>query len=119
MADLAAEPAADDTSLGHAFDRAWARSLLVESARLQGELAGNDERRRRRVELLRLRFHHGRAIREIAADWGVDAATLHHEYAAARAEFRQALLRVIAFQRPTATAAELDQAARELLKSLA
>jgi hypothetical protein len=38
----------------------------------------------RRVELLTLRFHEAMPIREIARLWGVDAASLHHEYAQAR-----------------------------------
>jgi RNA polymerase sigma-70 factor (ECF subfamily) len=35
-------------------------------------------------------------IREIARLWGLDAASLHHEYARARQEFRSALRDVIA-----------------------
>lgn len=104
---------ADDPSLSAAFDRAWAVALLREAARVQEE----DARRRgpaavRRVELLRLRFHDGRPIREIAARWGEDPARLHHEYAAARAEFRAALRRVVAFHQP---AADPDRACEELL----
>jgi DNA-directed RNA polymerase specialized sigma24 family protein len=56
----------------------------------------------RRVELLRLRFQEGMPIREIARLRGVDAASLHHEYARARREFRSALRDVIAFHHPGA-----------------
>jgi DNA-directed RNA polymerase specialized sigma24 family protein len=109
---------ADDSSLGKAFDRAWARSLLREAARVQAEVAGDDARKRRRVELLRLRFQEGLAIRDIAAKWNEDAAKLHHEYAAARDEFRAALRRVVAFHLPGAAGSQLDDACRELLGSL-
>jgi RNA polymerase sigma-70 factor (ECF subfamily) len=77
--------------------------------------AADDERTRRRVELLRLRFQGGLAIREIAARWNADAAKLHHEYATARDEFRAALRWVVAFHMPTAGEGHLDAACRELL----
>ncbi len=113
---LPVDRAADDPSLAAAFDKAWARSLLKEAARVQAETAAKtDERAVRRVELLRLRFHDGLSIRDIALMWKEDAARLHHEYATARDEFRAALHRVIAFQNPHATRAELDIACRELL----
>lgn len=108
---------ADESSLGRAFDRAWARALLREAARVQAELA-DDERKRRRVELLRLRFQDGLPIRDIAARWNEDAAKVHHEYATARDEFRTALTRVVAFHLPSATPDQLDDACRGLLKSL-
>lgn len=111
------DQSADESSLGKAFDRAWARSLLREAGRGMAELA-DDERKRRRVELLRLRFQEGLAIRDIATRWGDDAAKLHHEYATARDEFREALRRVVAFHLPSAADSRLDDACRELLGSL-
>ena len=39
-------------------------------------------------------------IREIARLWGLNAASLHHEYARARREFHSALRDVIAFHHP-------------------
>ena len=72
----------------------------------------------RRVELLRLRFQSGLPIREIADRWGEDPAKVHHEYATARAEFKAALGRVMAFHRPAAGPAELEAAGRELLALL-
>jgi len=110
------DQAADDTTLSRAFDKAWARSLLQEAARIQAEVAAQEgERAVRRVELLRLRFQEGRPIRDIAARWNEDAAKLHHEYAVARDEFRAALRRVMAFHQPTANAAQLEDACRQLL----
>lgn len=111
--------AADDTSLSRAFDKAWARSLLQEAARLQAEAAAKEgERAVKRVELLRLRFQEGQPIRDIAARWNEDAAKLHHEYAVARDEFRAALRRVMAFHLPAANAEQLDDACRLLLALL-
>lgn len=110
---------ADDTSLSRAFDQAWARSLLQEAARVQAEAAARSgERAVRRVDLLRLRFQEGLPIRDIAARWNEDAAKLHHEYAAARDEFRSALRQVMAFHMPTAPQPTLDSACRALLEAL-
>jgi len=106
---------ADNTSLSVAFDKAWARALLKEAARVQAETAMGNERATKRVELLRLRFQDGLPIRAIAERWNEDVTKLHHEYATAREEFRAALRTVIAFHHPTATEAALDDASRELL----
>ena len=72
----------------------------------------------RRVELLRLRFEENLPIREIAARWAADPATLHHAYALARQEFKAALLAVVAFHQP-GSPAELEAEAASLLKALA
>jgi RNA polymerase sigma-70 factor (ECF subfamily) len=113
---LPADLPADDTGPAEAFDRAWARALLREAARGQEEAARQSGPAAvRRVQLLRLRFHDGLPIREIAAQWGEDPARLHHEYATARDEFRQALRSVVAFHHPGGTPAEIDRACAELL----
>jgi DNA-directed RNA polymerase specialized sigma24 family protein len=107
---------ADDTGAEHAFERAWAQALLREAATVQqasSERAGAAAVRR--VQLLRLRFHDGLPIRDIAKRWGEDPAKLHHEYATARDEFRAALREVIAFHHPGSPAGELDRLAAELL----
>jgi RNA polymerase sigma-70 factor (ECF subfamily) len=110
---------ADDPGLSHLFDRAWARALMREAAELQARRASErGEAALRRVELLRLRFHEGLPVRDIAARWGAGAAKLHHEYARAREEFREALRAVVAFHQP-GTAAEIDRACAELLAALA
>lgn len=116
---LPANVPADDTAPAEAFDRAWARSLLKEAARVQEEAALEaGSAAQRRVALLRLRFHDGLAIRDIAERLGEDAAKLHHEYATAREEFRAALRSVIAFHHPAAPPGDLDQLAAELLALL-
>jgi RNA polymerase sigma-70 factor (ECF subfamily) len=118
-AQLPADIPTDDTAPAEAFDRAWARSLLKEAARIQEERAmSTGPEAGRRVQLLRLRFHDGLPIREIAEHWDVDAAKLHHEYATARVEFRSALLSVVAFHHPDAPSSELDRRAQDLLALL-
>lgn len=110
---------ADDTGPGEAFDKAWARTLLRQAARVQSErAAAAGEAAVRRVELLRLRFADGRPIREVAAAWGVEPAKLHHEYATARAEFHSALQEVVAFHLPASAAGDLDRECRALLDLL-
>ena len=91
---IEASPSPDE-SLSRVFDRAWASALLRRAAARQEERARGDEAATRRVELLRLRFREGRPIRDIASLWGVEAAWLHHQYAAARDEFRRALEDVV------------------------
>lgn len=109
---------ADEESQARMFDRAWARSLLRETAQRQ-----EDHARRagaaalRRVEMLRLRFHDGLPIRAIAARWQIDAATLHHEYAKARQEFKAALAEVVGFHHP-GTAAKIECECADLLSLL-
>jgi hypothetical protein len=105
LQEMPSDPPAEDASLGRAFDKAWAKSMLREAARVQAGLATGNERATRRVELLRLRFQEGLPIRDIAARWDDDAAKLHHEYATVREEFRTALQRVMTFHLPAATAA--------------
>jgi RNA polymerase sigma-70 factor (ECF subfamily) len=110
--------AADEGSLSRIFDRAWAKAIMREAAERQAERArqiGTDALKR--VELLRLRFHDNLPIRDIAAGWNVDAALLHHEYAKARREFKEALLEVMAFHYPGAPA-DVERACAELLTIL-
>jgi RNA polymerase sigma factor (sigma-70 family) len=116
---LPAELPAEDTGPAEAFDRAWARALLRDAARIQEEAAQQSGSAAvRRVQLLRLRFGDGLPIREIARAWGEDAAKLHHDYATAREEFRAALRIVVAFHHPGIAAGELDGACGELLELL-
>jgi RNA polymerase sigma-70 factor (ECF subfamily) len=101
-----------------AFERAWAEALLREAAQRQEELArAAGEAALRRVELLRLRFHDGLPIRDIARRWQADPTVLHHEYARARKEFKQALLEVVAFHHP-GPPAEVEQECANLLAVL-
>jgi RNA polymerase sigma factor (sigma-70 family) len=109
---------APEESLSRAFDRAWAKALLREAARrMEERAAGAGAAAVRRVELLRLRFHEGLPIRDIAARWQTDAALLHHEYARARPEFRAALLDVVAFHHP-GPAADVERECANLLALL-
>ena len=110
--------AADETRLSLAFDRAWARGLLAEAAVRQAEdavRAGDDARWR--VELLRLRFHDGLPVREIARLRGREPDAVHRDYARARQEFRAALAAVVAFHHP-GTPAEVERECAGLLALL-
>jgi len=87
---------ADEESLSQVVDRAWAREILREAGeRQRDDAARTGDEAVRRIELLHLRFREGLPIREIAERWGVPADRLHHEYARARKEFRQALERTV------------------------
>jgi RNA polymerase sigma-70 factor (ECF subfamily) len=97
-------PARED-SLSRVFDRAWAKAIMREAAARQAERAGSlGPEALRRIELLRLRFHEGLPIREVARLWGDEPAALHREYARAREEFRAALLDVMGFYHPDSPA---------------
>jgi RNA polymerase sigma-70 factor (ECF subfamily) len=109
---------ANEEGLSRLFERAWAQAIMVEAADLQRRQAGErGPEAVRRVELLRLRFEDNLPIRKIAERWGVPAAELHHAYARARQEFREALLEVVAFHHP-GSPAEVEQEAAGLLKAL-
>ena len=110
--------ATDDASQSRLFDRTWAQAIMVEAAGLQRRRA--EERGAeaiQRVELLRLRFEENLPVRAISERWGVDPAPLHHAYALARAEFRAALLDVVAFHQP-GSSVELEREAASLLEAL-
>jgi RNA polymerase sigma-70 factor (ECF subfamily) len=95
--------------------RAWAVARVREAAQLQEEHARQaGPAALRRVELLRLRFHEGLPIRDIANRWQTDPALLHHEYARARKEFRGALTEIVAFHHP-GSPVEIDQECDKLL----
>ena len=100
-----------------AFDRAWAEELLRRAAgRLEEKARHRGPEALRRVELLKVRFQEDVPIREIAARWNVDAARLHHEYAAAREEFKEALMEEIGYHQPGREG--LDAECRALLELL-
>ena len=87
---------ADEDSLAQVYDRAWATALMRDAASLhmeRAQAAGPDAVRRHR--LLSLRYGENRPIREIAAEWGVEAEQLHREATKARREFRAALMDVL------------------------
>lgn len=109
---------ASDAELSRVFDRQWAAEIMRQAGQRQQERAAARGRDAvRRFELLRLRFHDGLSIREIAERWAVDRDWLHHQYATARQEFRAALLDVIAFHQP-GPPAEIEREAAELLRQL-
>ena len=117
MINLEGMPGNEET-LSRVFDRAWAKAVVREAAERQAVLAAQrGEEALRRVELLRLRFHEGMPIREIARVWGVAPASLHQEYARARQEFRSALRDIVAFHHPGAPG-DVDRECAQLLSLL-
>jgi RNA polymerase sigma factor (sigma-70 family) len=107
------------TTLSERIDRAWAQTLVRDAAReLEARAEGLGEPARRRVAILRLRFHDGLPLREAAERLGVEADYVHHQFAKARREFRDAILVVLQRRHPTATAHELEQRVGELIDLL-
>jgi RNA polymerase sigma factor (sigma-70 family) len=102
-----------------AFERAWAQAAMREAAELMDRRASSKgPAAKRRVELLHLRFHENLPVREIATRWSTDAAKLHHDYAEARKEFREALRATVAAECGTEPA-ETDAECARLLALLA
>lgn len=87
---------ADDKTPSAAFDASWAQAIMAETAQRMAQ-RGRERGGRiaRRVELLRLRFHERKPIREIADEWDVPARELHKDYELARDEFRRTLREVV------------------------
>ena len=107
-----------EEALSRVYDRAWAKAVVREAAERQSVLAAQrGDAALRRVELLRLRFHEGMPIREIARLWGLDAASLHPESVRARQEFRSALREVIAAQHP-GSPEDVDRECAQLISLL-
>ena len=103
------EPAARDTRLSVIFDRAFAVQVMREATEVQRARAGAEGGpRSRRVELLELHFQQGRSIPEIAQLWNEDPARVHHIYADAREDFRDALREVVQ-RRSGGTAADVER----------
>jgi len=95
--DGASQVADGGPSPSRALDREWALTVVREAAqRMADRAAGLGPAARRRVELLRLRFHEDRPIRTIAEEWALEADYLHHQYAKARREFRDMLESIVA-----------------------
>lgn len=90
------EHEARETRLSVAFDRAFAQQVMREATELQrARAAAAGGVKQRRVELLELRFEHELTIPQIAERWNEDPARVHHLYADARADFRDALREVV------------------------
>jgi RNA polymerase sigma-70 factor (ECF subfamily) len=90
-----------DTSVSRLLDRDWAVLLVRKAARdmeIRAKRLGAPARRR--VELLRLRFHDGLPIRAIAERWNREATFVQRQYNKARNEFEAALTRIVARRQP-------------------
>jgi RNA polymerase sigma-70 factor (ECF subfamily) len=88
--------ASAEAAASRVFDREWALALLRQAMQqFSREAAAHGDPQRTRSELLRLRFEEGQPIRAIAAAWECDPAWLHHEFAAARRDFKRTLGRIL------------------------
>jgi hypothetical protein len=109
----------DVEGAARAYDRAWAQRLLAEARELlAARLRARSQRERRWLELLERRFHGAQPIRDIARQWGVEPAWLHHEFAFAREAFRKALVATVA-RYHEGTPESLEAECRQLLELLA
>ena len=85
MEQLDATAEAREEELGRGLDREWARLLMRDAAEHHARTAlARGAAARRGVEVLRLRFQEGLAIRDIAARWNEDPAAVHRRYREAR-----------------------------------
>lgn len=101
------------------LDREYANELLREAAaELARRGARLGEAALRRIEMLRLRFHEGLPLREIAPRLGVTSDYVHHQFAKARAEFRDALVAALRARHPGLGAAELERRIESLVQLL-
>jgi len=105
---------AREHSVEQVLDREWARCLMQEAAEHHRRTAlALGAAARQGIELLRLRFEEGLAIREIAARWEEDPALVHRRYRQARARFHRSLRRVVGFHCPES--ADLEAECQRLL----
>lgn len=109
----------DETPVSLAFDRAWARSVMREAARIQEQRAFSEgEDAVRRLELLRMRFGEGLPVREIATRLGEeDKDAIHRDIRRARKAFKDALHEVVSFDLPGASTGQVEREC-ELLQEL-
>jgi DNA-directed RNA polymerase specialized sigma24 family protein len=108
----------DEQSSSRVFDRSWAATIMREAAeRQQQQARARGSAALRRVELLRRIFQDGQRIADIAREWGVPSAGLHHEYARARREFAAALREIVAFHAPEC-AGSLERECADLIDLL-
>jgi len=97
---LLRELQADEPGQATLFDRTWARAL-VQRAKERMVAGARDERSRRQVELLELRFGGDLPVRDIARRWNVPAEEVHGAYRQARRVFGRCLREVVAEHLPT------------------
>ena len=96
------------------FDHEVARLVIIDNSLTGYTYTPPQDSPIRRVDILRLRFQEDKPIRDIASEWGIDAAAVHKEYARARQEFKEALLDVVAFHHP-GSPGEVERECAELL----
>lgn len=110
---------ANEATLSHAFDQAWATMLAREALRRQRRAAeAGDERLRQRMFCLEQRMIHGRWPREIAPLIGLPAQRVSELLREAMGDFRAALLGVMAEFHPDESERELERRCEKLAQEL-
>lgn len=108
-----------EVTLSAAFDKAWAAMIGREARRLLAtRAAAGSEATRRRFFLLEQRYYHGRAPRDLAPTVGLDPQRISEILTEAKAEYRAALLEVMATYFPNDTERELETRCAELARML-
>lgn len=107
-----------ELALSQFFDRQWAQAMVDEArALVRAQADSGDPRAKLHAELLELRFGKGMPIRDIAAQWQMDADAVHRAYAKARERFRQCLRQVVQFH-ATGEGADLDAECQRVFELL-
>ncbi len=100
------------------FDQLWAEGVVTDAADLMESRALKKSfAARRRVELLRLRFHVGLPIRKIAHQWELPPRRVHKDFATAKEEFRKALADVVTVY-CRGSQSDIDEECRRVLQYL-
>jgi RNA polymerase sigma factor (sigma-70 family) len=108
-----------EVTLSAAFDKAWAAMIGREARRLLAtRAAAGGEPAKRRFFLLEQRYYQARKPREIAQLVGLDAQRVSEILVEAKAEYRAALIEVMANYFPSDTERELEARCLELAKLL-
>jgi len=113
--DLAAQLTVEnDAVVLHAFDRAWARSLVRQAGALQRERASEHRGGAMlRCQLIEMRFNEGLSLGAAGAKMGLQGETLRTAYAKAGREFAAALREVIREHDPSRPA-EVDRTCKNI-----
>lgn len=98
------------------YDRAWALMIVRQAGDLMVRRAGQEKDGPRRAEALKLKCVEGIPAREIAERLELDVGDVYRMLRCFRAEFRDALLEVMASYHPNDSTEELRARCAELLE---
>ena len=104
----------DEATLSQVFDREWARMVGQEARALFARRSAEGDASGRRAKCLELRYQRGLPPREIASQLDVKVERIYEMLHQAKADYRAALLEVMAQHHPGATKADLERICGEL-----